>query len=323
MLNRIVALLLCGFALPVTSFGWGREGHRVVAKIAAKNLSQDARNKVATILGTNNAGVEEALAEASTWPDEINKSQTKTADWHFVDVPVTAPFAIGPLCDGHNCVIDRIQEMSDRLRTNQTGFKLAKPPNPKRPMTSQELAFLIHFVGDIHQPLHSANNGDRGGNCDNLATPLTHDDGSKPTTEIHAAWDVDEVLAVFRAIGNEDTTANALFQRFKNGAPVEQRTPIDWAHEANDLAKKDVYQKLNIPGHTAPAGQCAAGISNVNVTQQYLDGNVADVQQQLMRAGIRLSNIIDQICSGNGCAANVDGGNRGGSKKNRSKKGKG
>src|SRR2546428_5072539 len=95
MLNRVVALLLCGFALPVTSFGWGREGHRVVAKIAAKNLSQDARNKVATILGTNNAGVEEALAEASTWPDEINKSQTKTADWHFVDVPVTAPFAIG------------------------------------------------------------------------------------------------------------------------------------------------------------------------------------------------------------------------------------
>ena len=63
------------------------------------------------------------MADAATWPDEINKSQTKTADWHFVDVPVTAPFSIGTLCDGHNCVIDRIQEMSDRLRTNQTGFK--------------------------------------------------------------------------------------------------------------------------------------------------------------------------------------------------------
>jgi len=157
MLNRIVGLLLCWFALPVTSFSWGRGGHRVVAKIAAKNLSQDARNKVAAILGTNNAGVETAMADAATWPDEINKSQTKTADWHFVDVPVTAPFSIGTLCDGHNCVIDRIQEMSNRLRANQTGFKLAKPPHPPRRMTSQELAFLIHFVGDIHQPLHEMN----------------------------------------------------------------------------------------------------------------------------------------------------------------------
>src|SRR5262249_11271826 len=74
-----------------------------------------------------------------------------------------------------------------------------------------------------------------------------------------------------------------LQQRFKNGAPVQQPTPTDWAHEPNDLAKKDVYQKSNIPAHVAPAGQCATGISNVNVTQQYLDGNVADVEQQLMR----------------------------------------
>src|SRR5438445_3692473 len=104
--------------------------------------------------------------------------------------------------------------MSDRLRMNQTGFKLAKPPIPSRPMTSQELAFLIHFVGDIHQPLHSANNGDRGGNCDNLTTSLKHSDGSKPTTELHAAWDVDEVLAGFKVLGNENAIANALFQRF-------------------------------------------------------------------------------------------------------------
>jgi len=66
---------------------------------------------------------------------------------------------------------------------------------------------------------------------------------------------------------------------------------------------------LNIVGHTLPAGHCAAGISNVNVTQQHL-----------MRAGIRLSNIIDQMFSGNGCATSADGGNRAGSKKNRSKK---
>ncbi|PYS19856.1 MAG: hypothetical protein DMG11_31080, partial [Acidobacteria bacterium] len=240
----------------VAGFSWGRDGHRVVAKIAAKNLSPDARKKVAAILGTNEAGVEAAMASASIWPDEISKPDTKTDTWHFIDVPVTAPFSIGTLCAQHNCVIDRIQEMSDRLRMNQSGFKLAKPPIPSRPMTSQELAFLIHFVGDIHQPLHSANDGDRGGNCENLTNPIVHNDHSRDTTELHAAWDVDEVLAVFKQRGNEDATANALFQRFKNGAQVQQLTITDWARESNDLARTDVYKKPNIPNHTAPVGQC-------------------------------------------------------------------
>lgn len=312
-LKRIVPLLICWMlVIPVAGFSWGRDGHRVVAKIAAKNLSPDARKKVAAILGTNEAGVEAAMASASTWPDEISKPDTKTDTWHFIDVPVTAPFSIGTLCAQHNCVIDRIQEMSDRLRMNQTGFKLAKPPIPSRPMTSQELAFLIHFVGDIHQPLHSANDGDRGGNCENLTNPIVHNDHSRDTTELHAAWDVDEVLAVFKQRGNEDATANTLFQRFKNGAQVQQLTVTDWARESNDLARTDVYRKLNIPSHTAPLGQCAVGIAKVNVNQAYLDGNVPDVEQQLLRAGIRLSRIINDICAGNGCAANPGGGRRGG-----------
>jgi hypothetical protein len=311
MLKKIVAIVICWvLGFPMFGFSWGREGHRIVAKIAAKNLSTEARQKVAAILRTNEAGVEAAMADAATWPDEISKPATKTGNWHFVDVPVTAPFSIGTLCAAHDCVIDRIQEMSDRLRTNQTGFKLAAPPNPPRPMTSQELAFLIHLVGDVHQPLHSANDGDRGGNCDNLTIPLTHSDGSQPTTELHAAWDVDEVLAVMKVLGTEDATANTLFQKFKNGAQAPQVTITDWAHEAYDLAKKDIYMKLNISNHTAPAGQCAVGIAKVNVNQQYLDGNVADVEQQLMRAGIRLSNILNQICLGTGCKANVGAGGR-------------
>jgi uncharacterized protein YgiM (DUF1202 family) len=113
-----------------------------------------------------------------------------------------------------------------------------------------------------------------------------------------------------KVLGTEDATANTLFQKFKNGAQAPQVTITDWAHEAYDLAKKDIYMKLNISNHTAPAGQCAVGIAKVNVNQQYLDGNVADVEQQLMRAGIRLSNILNQICLGTGCKANVGAGGR-------------
>jgi hypothetical protein len=77
-------------AVVCPAWPWGHEGDRVVAKVAAKNLTPAARQKVALILGTADAGLDTAMAAAATWPDEINKVQTQTSNWHFVDVPVTA-----------------------------------------------------------------------------------------------------------------------------------------------------------------------------------------------------------------------------------------
>jgi hypothetical protein len=199
-------------------------------------------------------------------------------------------------------VLDRITEMMNRLMTNEKGFTLLAPPSPPRPMTSQEVAFLIHFVGDVHQPLHAGTDGDRGGNCVALAHPLTHSDGST-TTELHRVWDVDEVLSMESALGTENAIVTTLFQRFKSGASVPQLTPTDWAHESNDLAKTDIYQKLHLPDHTAPPGQCATGIAKLTLPQSYLSSNVADVETQILRAGIRLSNVLNQICAGTGCVA--------------------
>ena len=299
---RIAGVLLAVLFTAQSVGAWGREGHRVVARIAARNLNQTARKKVAVILATNDAGLESAMAAASTWPDEIDKKKTDTEFWHFIDVPITGPFAIAGLCPLHNCVLDRIEELQTRLGTNAKGFTLAAPPSPARPMTSQELAFLIHFVGDVHQPLHAANDGDRGGVCVQLLHPIVHTDGSK-TTHLHGAWDNDEVIAMANVLGSESAIVATLFQRFKNGAPVSQLMPADWAHESNDLARKDIYHKLHLPNHTAPPGQCAAGIAKIDVGQPYLTGNVADVETQLMRAGIRLSNVLNQICAGTGCNA--------------------
>ena len=200
--------------------------------------------------------------------------------------------------------IDVVQMINYIVKQLRAKDPKDKPKLRNVSLTDTEAVWLLaHLVGDIHQPLHSANDGDRGGNCENLTNPIVHTDHSRDTTELHVAWDVDEVLAVFKQRGNEDATANTLFQRFKNGAQVQQLTVTDWARESNDLARTDVYRKLNIPSHTAPLGQCAVGIAKVNVNQAYLDGNVPDVEQQLLRAGIRLSRIINDICAGNGCAA--------------------
>jgi hypothetical protein len=307
MSKRIAAFIIASTLIfPTTYFAWGTSGHRIVAKIAARNLSPNVRAKVVAILGTTDAGLEEAMATAATWPDDgLNKKKTKTGDWHFVDVSVSMPFSVGTLCDHHDCVLDRIAEMSRRLGMNELGFHLAARPNIPRTMTSQEFAFLTHFVGDIHQPLHAANNGDRGGNCEPLTNFILHQPFD--TKELHAAWDDDEVRAVMKVLGDENQTTTALFSRFQNGEQVDQLTPLDWARESNDLAKKDIYTKFNLPNHTAPPGTCDPMIKTlnekVNVNQEYLDGNVADTETQLLRAGIRLSRVINEICAGNGCVA--------------------
>ena len=298
------AMILSLCVAPRSGEAWGRQGHRIVARIAAKNLSADARQRVRAVLGVSDAGLESAMAAAAIWPDLIDKRRTGTSNWHFVDVAIGSPFSLAGLCAAHDCVIDQIEQMRSRLQTNQQGFTLLQPPVPSRPASSQVLAFLIHFVGDIHQPLHASANGDRGGNCVTLTNALTRADGSMPTADLHTAWDVDQVLAVMRSHGNrEASTAAALFQKFKNGTTIAQRSPIDWARESHELARARIYQKLAIPVHSAPPGQCATGIQKVTVTASYLAGNVAATEERLLQAGIRLSNVLNATCKGTGCQA--------------------
>jgi hypothetical protein len=194
--------------------------------------------------------------------------------------------------------------MRSRLQKNQIGFSLLAPPSPPRGMTSQELAFLIHFVGDIHQPLHAITNGDRGGGCVPLSKPLVHHNGNLDTTDLHIAWDIDTVLTAMKGHrGSEQATATALFARFKNGAAVTQGIPADWARESNAQAKSAIYDALSIAHHASIGGDCVAGIKPVLVTQTYLANNVELVERRLMEAGVRLSNVLNEICSGVGCRA--------------------
>jgi len=297
---------IASLLVPNTGLAWGREGHRIVARIAEKNLLPATREKLRQILGlTTSAGLATAMATAAIWPDRIDRGATGTGRWHFINVPIASPFTVAGHCPNHECVIDRIEEMRHRLQTNQDGFALLAPPNPLRPMTSQELAFLIHFVGDLHQPLHAAWNADRGGGCVPLAKPLVHDDGkNNDTTDLHIAWDIDTVLAAMKGHGNsEQATAAALFARFKNGASISQGTPEQWARESNDLARTAIYQKLAIPTSTVTSGDCATGIKPVTITSAYLQSNVDIVERRLMEAGIRLSNVLNEICAGLGCKA--------------------
>ena len=147
LLATVVSLLL---AMP--AYGWGKTGHRVSGAIAERYLSVQARAEIALILGV------EDLAEASTWPDFMRQDpdefwQTTSYPWHWVTVPPGKLYTdIGPPPEGdaifalakfRQTVMDESQSLSQR--------QLA-------------LRFIVHLVGDLHQPLHAGNGKDAGGN---------------------------------------------------------------------------------------------------------------------------------------------------------------
>ena len=158
--NVILAVLFC----PILAWGWGNDGHEIVTIIAADNLTQAAQSHVASILGVPTDRIATAMEAASVRPDsEFREEDRSTAPWHFIDICLQdRRIDVPARCPGGNCVTGKIDEYSRRL----------KEGSYDRWGAAGDLAFLIHFVGDIHQPLHTANDADRGGNCVLVDSPI-------------------------------------------------------------------------------------------------------------------------------------------------------
>ena len=149
---------------------WGAIGHRVTGAIAEAGLSGLARAHVHQILGN------ESLAEASTWPDEQRSNpaefwQKTASPWHYVTVPAGTAYTIA-LAPPEGDAATALVRFAATLR------------NPAAALDDKRLAlrFIVHIIGDLHQPLHAGRPGDRGGN-DVLVTWF-----GKPTN-LHAVWD--------------------------------------------------------------------------------------------------------------------------------------
>jgi hypothetical protein len=166
--NVVMVLALFGSALFARPIGAGfAEGHEIVAVIAADDLTPTAIPHVAQILGVpaSTGLVEKAMAAASIRPDtEFREEDRSTASWHYIDICLQDnQHDLPARCPSGDCVTAKIDEYARRLRDRDYDKWGA----------AGDLAFLIHFVGDIHQPLHAATNADRGGTCQrvNVAPP--------------------------------------------------------------------------------------------------------------------------------------------------------
>jgi hypothetical protein len=298
-------------ATSIPAHAWGCEGHEIVALIALEHLQPLVVNQVNAILNASpiSATVKRycrtsglpIIADVATWADDIRSDQPDTGSYHFVDIPLTATrdkYDINQVCQ-QTCVVDVIGKFAQQLKTSA---------DPKS--RADALRFLIHFLGDIHQPLHDESNGDRGGNCvaveyEEEVPRETNSQRDDYYPNLHAVWDTDIVQGM---LAQHDMTleqfADFLDRRYQPRLlRWNSGQPIDWAWEGHDAAIT-AYRALpvNIPHDTnAQVSSCADNNHighrmadlHISLGERYDNVSRPIVEEQLTKAGIRLAALLN------------------------------
>jgi hypothetical protein len=294
LLAGACALLLC---LPASRavWAWGDEGHEVIGLIAEYYLEPAVRARVLELLREDDTGlVERDLAHESTWADRYRDSDRdgdkrrylRTRDWHFVDLEITgmdlsrACYGRRPLPAGvsasvgpaEDCIIDKIDQFYAELENP------AIAPAERR----VALQFLLHLVGDLHQPLHASDDHDQGGNRKLASGP------NIGSNNLHHDWDTEFVAR----LGASDTDiARVLIVRITaaDRARWSSGTPLDWALETYAVSKKHAYGALP----AASGGEASPG-PQYQLSQAYVDDATAVTAEQLSKAGVRLAFLLNR-----------------------------
>ncbi|MES1257751.1 MAG: S1/P1 nuclease [Acidobacteriota bacterium] len=306
---------LCG-----TAFGWGCEGHQMIGLIARAHLTPRVSAAVDRLLNENPLDPAQKrycqdrpadpMADGAAWADDT-KSVDKTFTWHFVDIPLAVHQsdvrnsdvsrwceAIGPSLNGKDrpgCITTAIDYEWEILRDKErTGPERAKA-----------LRYVIHFLGDLSQPLHDSDNHDQGGNCTRLGFF-----GQEKLENLHAIWD-EKIIG--RDMGIRRTTqseyAAGLDREFAKHWREWGKAKTDvkaWAWEGHDIAARVTYGKLKprLPEADPALGQadraaCNAGRTlvqamHISVGEEYFDETLPVIRQQLAKAGYRLAGLLNQ-----------------------------
>lgn len=312
-MKRIIALSwgLCAVSLfcwAPTTQAWGCKGHQTVALLAEKHLTPEAKQLVQKLLSENpidpklnrycGVAMRDAMADASTWADDV-RPEKKNGPWHYIDIPRGAKRGpLEPFCGKDGCVTQAISEQLAVLKDkNADGAKRA-----------DALRYIIHFVGDLHQPLHTTTNADEGGNCVpvNYLRRKVREHNHSFTPNLHGLWDtaIPERDAEGADPGEYADTLDGLFAAEeeswqKAGIHVE-----DWAWEGFDLAENTVYGNLKPAIAVEPNVEVHFCSDDNNIGDRLLKQHlVADesyqekagplVEKRIAQAGIRLAMVLN------------------------------
>lgn len=245
------ALLLLVAASP--AFAWGPNGHRIVGRIATNHLSEEAERAIECLIGP------EGLDQVSTWPDEIRSDPSwRRADpWHFISID-----------DGETLETTERNPAGDVLEAMQRFEAVLRDPQASRQLKQEALKFLVHFVGDVHQPLHVGRRADRGGNSIEVFWF-----GDK--TNLHSVWD--------SGLVENEKLSFSEFAAFIDH-PTQEEIRIwqsaafaDWVRESKAEREK-VYK-----------------IGDGKLSFLYVFDNIPLVKRRLVQGGVRLAGLLNSI----------------------------
>jgi hypothetical protein len=238
-----------------TCFSWGPQGHEIVASYAQSINSPIVIQKYTTILNG------QTLSNISNWADEIREELPWSSQLHYIDTPDNlCNYNHKRDCGDENCVAGAISNYTQRLTSNI------------EPEIS--LKFVVHFIGDIHQPLHVGFTTDRGGNTIKVLFFSKH-------YNLHAVWDSAIIERRLEEFNNNITNYTNYLLKNSN-EKLGSINIDDWGEESILYACEYAYEYVHNSSH-------------LNLGQEYYSRSLPIVEKRLVQAGIRLANTLENI----------------------------
>jgi hypothetical protein len=268
-------------AAPSPALAWWEYGHETVARIAWLEASPRTRAEIARLLAQSRlldtpTCPARTIADASYWPDcikELGERFSYASPWHYQNVDICRPFDLEAPCRDGNCVSAQIERQARLLADRRL-------PLRERIMA---LAFLVHFMGDLHQPMHAGDHGDLGGNRLRVSYGVI-----AGRTNLHLAWD--GYLAE-RGMTTPPGDARGILSEVSaaDRAVMRQGDVAAWSREGWEVSREFAYGSVLADPCAPPPEQRPV------ITEEITRRLIPIVRRQAARGGIRLARILDAV----------------------------
>lgn len=269
---RIARYFILIAFLPTFAHAWGAKGHSVIAELAERGLSPNAAAQIRSL--NFGAPLREIASEPDAWRGEESKGlrQGDTGPLHYSNIPnESATFDRARDCKDDQCIVAAIEKYLAVLKDKSQ-------PKDKR---TEALIYVVHFMGDLHQPMHAAGGKVR----DEQTGEMVPDRGGNHVkirflgmeTNLHSAWDS---MLIDWGPSTVDEYVEYLAAYEMRGRSVEELqrgTLVDWFNESHYAAVHDAY-----------------AIGNGNLGSEYAKKNIGVIYERLLRGGLRLRKVLEE-----------------------------
>lgn len=266
------ALVLIAWCVSLPAHAWSAQGHRITGHVANAHLTEVTRAQLRELVGTDD------LARVATWMDDERDSLSQripdSPRWHYENRSVCVRTSKQNACPRGACVTRQIQEHIDILRN----------PRSNREQRAHAVRILAHLVGDLHQPLHLADNDDRGGNETFVRVP-----NEREPLRLHEVWDTTLIKLNMQKRGAHAYAQLLMRTHAANIESWRDGSLETWANETHDIGRKMAYAQL--PGFAC--GGAPRRRAPRTLADEYLSEARTITERQLTRAGLRLARVLN------------------------------